>query len=196
METAEALARAGVGSLAAGAGVGPAAGGVAGVGHAVAAAGMAQRGPLATFDALLQAYLDHNALVNDAARAAFLRDRVGFKPTLAETFKEGPGDLEVFARLFDAVLRVATTCMVGRLYGPSEDLGAANFLGAFEGAALALARTALNDMAASDQAALRLHGALLSLLRSYLPPPGVTSSSAAITMAAPSMVPRTQSMRP
>jgi hypothetical protein len=33
-----------------------------------------------------------------------------------------------------------------------------------------LARTALNDMAASDQAALRLHGALLALLRSYLPP--------------------------
>ena len=150
--------------------MGPAAGGVAGVGHAAAAAGMAQRGPLATLDALHQAYLDYNALANDAARVAFLRERVGFKPTQAETFKEGPGDLGVFARLFDVVLRVATTCMVGRLYGPSEDLGIANFLGAFEGAALALARTALNDMAASDQAALRLHGALLSLLRSYRPP--------------------------
>ena len=113
MEAAEALARAGVGALAAGAGVGPAAGGVAGVGHA-AAAGMTQRGPMATFDALLQAYLDYVALANDAARAAFLRERVGFKPTLAETFKEGPGGLRVFARLFDAVLRVATTCMVVR----------------------------------------------------------------------------------
>ena len=96
-----------------------------------------------------------NALANDAARAAFLRERVGFKPTLAETFKEGPGDLGVFARLFDVVLRVATTCMVGRLYGPSEDLGIANFLGAFEGDALALARTALDDTAASGQLALR-----------------------------------------
>ncbi len=170
MEAAEALARAGVGAPAAGAGVGPAAGGVAGVGHAAAAAGMAQRGPLATFDALLQAYLDYGALANDAARAAFLRERVGFKPTLAETFKEGPGDLGVFARLFDAALRVATTCMVGRLYGPSEDLGLANFLGAFEGDALALDRTALADTAASDQLALRLHGSLLSLLRAYLPP--------------------------
>ena len=79
---AEALARAGVGgpvgALAAGAGVGSAAGGVAGVGHAAAAAGMSQRGPLATFDALLQAYLDYNALANDVARAAFLRERVGF----------------------------------------------------------------------------------------------------------------------
>ena len=72
--------------------MGPAAGGVAGVGHAAAAAGMAQRGPLATLDALLQAYLDYNALANDAARVAFLRERVGFKPTQAETFKEGPGD--------------------------------------------------------------------------------------------------------
>ena len=72
---------------------------------------------------VLQAYLDYVALANDAARAAFLRERVGFKPTLAETFKEGPGGLRVFARLFDAVLRVATTCMVGRLYGLSEDLG-------------------------------------------------------------------------
>ena len=113
MEAAEALARAGVGALAAGAGGGPAAGGVAGAGHA-AAAGMAQRGPMATFDALLQAYLDYVALANDAARAAFLRECVGFKPTLAETFKEGPGGLRVFARLFDAVLRVATTCMVVR----------------------------------------------------------------------------------
>jgi hypothetical protein len=93
-----------------------------------------------------------------------------FKPTLAETFKEGPGGLGVFARLFDAVLRVATTCMVGRLYGLSEDLGLANFLGAFEGDALALARTTLADTPASDQLALRLHGSLLSLLRAYLPP--------------------------
>jgi len=52
----------------------------------------------------------------------------------------------------------------------SEDLGLANFLGAFEGDALALARTALADTQASDQLALRLHGALLSLLRAYLPP--------------------------
>jgi hypothetical protein len=78
VETAEAIARAGVGALTAGAGVGPAAGGIAGVGHAAAAAGMSQRGPLATFDALLQAYLDYNALANDVARAAFLRERVGF----------------------------------------------------------------------------------------------------------------------
>ena len=66
-----------------------------------------------------------------------------------ETFKEGAGGLVVFAHLFDAVLRVVTTGMVGRYYGLSEDLGLANFLGAFEGDALALARTALADTPAS-----------------------------------------------
>jgi hypothetical protein len=60
--------------------------------------------------------------------------------------------------------------MVGRYYGANEDLGLANFLGAFEDDTLGLARTALADTPASDGAVLRLHGALLSLLRAYLPP--------------------------
>jgi hypothetical protein len=72
--------------------------------------------------------------------------------------------------MFDAVLRIATTGMVGRLYGANEDLGFANFLSAFEGDALGVARTALSDTPASDNATLRLHGALMSLLRAYLPP--------------------------
>ena len=130
----------------------------------------AQRGPMTTFDALLQAYLDYRALADDAVRAAFLRERVGFKASPGETFKDGPGSLGVFARMFDAVLRIATTGMVGRLYGANEDLGFANFLSAFEGDALGLARTALADTPASDHATLRLHGALMSLLRVYLPP--------------------------
>ena len=130
----------------------------------------AQRGPMATFDTLLEAYPAYLALADDAARSAFLRERVGFKATPGETFKDGPGGLTVFARLFDTVLRIATTGMVGRYYGPNEDLGLANFLGAFEGDALGLARTALTDTPPSDVAGFRLHGALLSLLRAYLPP--------------------------
>jgi hypothetical protein len=121
---------------------------------------------MATFDSLLAAYRAYLALADDAARATFLRERLGFKATPGETFKEGPDGLAVF----DAALRVATTGMVGRYYVLSEDLGIANFLGAFEGDALALARTALADTPPSDHAAFRLHGALLSLLRVYLPP--------------------------
>jgi len=163
----------GAGAGPAAGGVAPAAGGAAGGGHP-AAGGMAQqgaqRGPMATFDSLLTAYLAYLALADDAARSAFLRERVGFKATPGETFKDGPGGLTVFARLFDAVLRIATTGMVGRYYGPNEDLGLANFLGAFEGDALGLARTALTDTPPSDVAGFRLHGALLSLLRAYLAP--------------------------
>jgi len=41
---------------------------------------------MATFDTLLEAYLAYLALADDAARAAFLRERVGFKPSPGETF--------------------------------------------------------------------------------------------------------------
>jgi len=151
------------GAPAAGADGGPAAGGSTGVGHA-AAAGMAQQGahrwPMATFDSMLAAYLAYLALADDAARAAFLRERAGFKPTPGETFRDGPGGLAVLARLFDAVLRIATTGMVARYYGPNEELGLTLFLGAFEGEAVGLARTALADTPHSDGSAFRLHGAL------------------------------------
>ena len=125
----------------------------------------AQLGPMATFDSLLAAYLAYLALADDTAWATFLREHVGFKASPGETFKEGPGGLAVSARLFDAVLRVATTGMVGLYYGLSEDLVLANFLGAFEGDTLALARTALADTPPSDHAPFRLHGALLVVAR-------------------------------
>jgi hypothetical protein len=124
---------------------------------------------MATFDSLLTAYLAYLALADDAARAAFLRERAGFKVTPGETFKDGPGGLAVFDLLFDTVLRITTTGMVDRYYGPNEDLGLENFLGVFEGKTLGLARTAITDTPPSDGSVLRLHGALLSLLLTYLP---------------------------
>jgi hypothetical protein len=59
----------------------------------------AQRGPMTTFDALLQAHLAYNTLADDDARAAFLRERKGFKASPGETFKDGPGSLGVFAHV-------------------------------------------------------------------------------------------------
>ena len=50
----------------------------------------AQREPMATLDALLQAHLTYNAIEDDDARAAFLRERKGFKASPGETFKDGP----------------------------------------------------------------------------------------------------------
>ena len=189
MEAATALARAGVGgpagggapagagpvagvvAPAGGAGNGPAAGGVTGVGHA-AAEGMAQaqQGQFATLDGMLTSYVGDTTLPDAAAQEALLRVRAGFKPTPAETFKDGPGDLTVLGRALETILKVATTVTVTRYYGPNEELGIALLLPVFDGDAVSLARTTLADTPPSDGATFRLHGSLMALLRAYLPP--------------------------
>jgi hypothetical protein len=175
IEAAEELARAGVGGPAGGfapaasAGAGPAAGGVAGVGHA-AAAGMAQQGPFTTLNSMLTAHAAYTDLPDDAALEAFIRTRACFKNTQTETLKDGPGDLTVLGRALQAVLKVATAITVERYFGPNEELGIALLLSAFDGDALSLARTTLADTPPSDGATFRLHGALLAVLRAYLPP--------------------------
>jgi hypothetical protein len=78
---------------AAGADAGPAAGGTAGVGPA--AGGMAAPYGLMTADA--------------AARTAVLRERGPFKPAQVETFKAGPGDIEVFADIVQTCSKGASS---------------------------------------------------------------------------------------
>lgn len=174
IEAAEALTRAGADgpaggfAPAVGAGAGPVEGGAAGCGHA-AAAGMAQQGPFTTFNSMFTAYEAYTRLPDDA-KEVFLRARAGFKHTPTEPLKDGPGDITVLARALQAALRVATAITVSRTYGPNEELGIALFHSAFDGDALSLARTALADTAPSDGDTFRLHGALLALLRAYLPP--------------------------
>ena len=92
----------------------------------------AQRGQLNTFDSMLAAYLAYFTLADDDARAAFLRERAGFKPTPGEMFKDCPGGLTELARALETILRVATTVTVARYYGPNEELGLALLLGAFD----------------------------------------------------------------
>jgi hypothetical protein len=79
------------------------------------------------------------------------------------TFKDGPGGLAVMDRLFDAILWVATTGTATRYYGTNEELGLKLFLGAFDGDAVGLARTALADTPPSNGTTFHLHGALLAL---------------------------------
>ncbi len=157
----EALAAAGgepaAGAVAgpAGAGAGSDAGGAAGVGHA-AAGGKAQAqraarcGPLTMFYSMLTAYLAYLALADDVARAAFLRELAGFKPTVSRCAgppvrHNSPGSYNWHCGY----------------YGPNEELGLALFLGAFDDDAVGLARTALADTPPSDGTTFRLHGALL-----------------------------------
>jgi hypothetical protein len=131
---------------------------------------MAQQGPFTTLNSMLTAHDAYTNLPDEAARETFVRARASFKPTQTETFKDGPGDLPVLGRALQAVLRVATAITVARYFGPNEELGNALLLSAFDGDALSLTRTALADTPPSDGATFRLHGALLAVLRAYLPP--------------------------
>ena len=83
---------------------------------------------------------------------------------------QGPGSLETLAAVYEVVLKLAETLSAGRFYGPQEDLGCACIVDAFAGDAVVIARNAIADAAASDQAAYRLHTALRALLQAYLPP--------------------------
>jgi hypothetical protein len=153
----------------AGADAGPAAGGIAGVGPA--AGGMAApHGSMTVFNNMRDSYLAHLALADAAARTAALRERGPFKPAQVEPFNAGPGDIRVFADMLERCLKLATTITVARYYGDNEELGMAYFLSVFTGDAASLGRTALADTPLSDHANFRLHGALLALLRAYLPP--------------------------
>jgi hypothetical protein len=154
---------------AAGAAAGQAVGGIAGVGPA--AGGMAApHGSMTAFNNMRDSHLAHLALADAAARTAALRERGPFKPAQVEPFNAGPGDIRVFADMLERCLKLATTITVARYYGDNEELGMAYFLSVFTGDAASLARTALADTPLSDHAIFRLHGALLALLRAYLPP--------------------------
>jgi hypothetical protein len=76
----------------------------------------------------------------------------------------------VLAKELQAALKLATVITTLRTYGTNEDIGVALLCSAFDGDALNLAHTTLSDTPPSDGATFRLHGALIALLRAYLPP--------------------------
>jgi hypothetical protein len=122
---------------------------------------MAQQGPFTTFNSMLTSHEAYTNLADDA-REAFLRARAGFKHTLTEPLKDGPGDITVLARALQAALRVATAITVSHTYGPNEELGIALFHSAFDGDALSLAHTAFADTPPSDDSTFRLHVACMA----------------------------------
>ena len=130
---------------------------------------MAAQGPLATFAGMLTSYVTYNDLLDDEKRT-YLQARANFKHQQTETLKDGPGDLKVMAQALQAALKVATAITTSHALGPNEDIGVALFCSAFDGDALNLVRTALSDTQPSDGATFRLHGAVIALLRAYLPP--------------------------
>jgi hypothetical protein len=75
----------------------------------------------------------------------------------------------VFTDVLERCLKLATTITVERYYCDNEELSMVYFLSVFTGDAASLGRTALADTPLSDHANFSLHGALLMLLRAYLP---------------------------
>jgi len=125
--------------------------------------------PLPGLDQLLNAYLAFEAL-GAPEKTEWLNARKAWKTPSTTPFLLGPGSLDSFAAVYEVVLKLADTLSVGRFYGLQEDLGCACVFNAFAGDAVVIARNAIADAPASDQATYRLHAALRALLQAYLPP--------------------------
>ena len=139
------------------------AGGIAGVGPV--ADGMPAPPNIAGFDQLTNGYQDYQALVDNAARRAFLDERKSYRPVLGvPPFGQGPGDITVFAAICEMIRKLNHMLLVGRYYGTQEDLGTVCILSSFMEDAVAIARMATDDVSVSCQAHYQLHGALLALL--------------------------------
>ena len=121
-------------------------------------------------DPLAAAYA-HFAALEATAQKDYLADRKNFKPPPGmPPFPHGPGAIEIFALVYEVVRKLAHTLLVGRFFGPQEDLGVSYVLSAFTDDAVAVVRTAIEDTPESTQATYRLHAALRALLLAYLPP--------------------------
>jgi hypothetical protein len=88
---------------------------------------MAAQGPLVTFAEMRTSYGAYCALTDDEKRA-YLQARASFKHPPPETFKDGPGDITVLAKVLQAALKVANAITTSRTYGTQEDIGTALFL--------------------------------------------------------------------
>ena len=88
---------------------------------------MAALGPLATFAEMRTSYRTYCDLADDEKRA-YLQARASFKHPPPETFKDGPGDITVLAKVLQAALKVANAITTSRTYGTQEDIGTALFL--------------------------------------------------------------------
>jgi hypothetical protein len=73
------------------------------------------------FNTLLCGYQEYIAL---ADLQQFLRDHASYKPVLGVTvFDQGPGDIAVFAALYEIICKLNYVLLVGRFYGTQEELG-------------------------------------------------------------------------
>ena len=84
----------------------------------------------------------------------------------AQPFAQGPGDIAVFAVIYEVIQKLHHMLLVGRFYGTQEELGALGtscILNTFctcTGDTVGIAHTSIEDAPASDATIYRLHSAL------------------------------------
>jgi hypothetical protein len=91
------------------------------------------------------------------AQAQYLGERRSWKPQPSSPpFSLAPGDLAVFAQVYEIIRKLNSTLIIGRFFGAQEELGNACLLTAFMGDAANIARTAIEDAPASTNRVYRL----------------------------------------
>jgi hypothetical protein len=145
---------------------GPTVGGIAVGGPA--AGSMVAEANFAGFDMLLRTYLDYHDL-EEQASLAFLGERRTCRPVLGILpFCQGPDDMAAFPAIYEIIRKINHMLLVGRYFGPQEDLGTVCILSAFTEDSDKIAHTALEDATVSDARSYHLHSVLRALLQAYL----------------------------
>jgi hypothetical protein len=138
------------------------------VGGEPAAGIMATSANFAGLDVILRAHVTHHAMTMDEG-AAFTKDRTKYLPVLGVSpFGQGPDDMAAFATIYAIIRKFTHMLVVGRYFGPQEDLGTMCILSVFTEDVDKIARTALDDATASDAGSYRLHSVLRTILQAYL----------------------------
>jgi hypothetical protein len=138
-------------------GGGPAAGSAVG---GLAAGNMTSEANCAGIDALLHPHLTHHTMPA-AEGLEFIRDRRTYQPVLdVSPFGQGPGDIAVFAVIYEIICKITHMLLVGSYFGPQEDLGTMCILSAFTEDTDKMTRTALEDASVSNDRSYHLHTVL------------------------------------
>jgi hypothetical protein len=124
---------------------------------------------LPMFQPLHDAYIAYTALEAEEEER-YLNARRSWKPQAAVPCGLAPGDLVAFAQVYEIIRKLAATLMIGRFFGPQEDLGIELISRAFTGDAETYVQTAINVAPPSDDRVYRLSSVLSAVLRAYLPP--------------------------
>ena len=107
---------------------------------------------------LMRGYQDCRDLEDEATSVAFIGDRKTYLPVLGvPPFDQGPGDIAMFAAIYEIIHKLNHMLLVGSYHCPQEDLGTACILSAFTEDTDKIARTDIDDAHVLDDTSYSLH---------------------------------------